>query len=400
MKTAFLLLFAIPSAVFAQFKNDNVLYKTIFWEDFCKEYNKREALLLDVRSKGEYDDTSRSAGLNIGHLKGAKHINVMELGNRIHELDAYKDKPVYIYCSHSQRSRRSSKMLVDSGFTNVININGGLTDLYMEDANDLPCKTSMIETANGYTQLNAKEVYDLLHVNKTVQVIDLRKDSIYNGWSGNAKDRAMGKMKNAINIPLANLDKWLDRINKDKQVLLVDAGGDESAKAASLLVANGYKNVSIVFNGLDGWLALPEENKKWTTSLLQQNIAYRTLDAPTFDRMAAQDVIIIDVRKEDEFNNKATTAWRNRGHIKNAINMPVDKIESAYTSISQEKPIIIYSFSNTLESYQAAEFFASKGFGKVYVLAPGIWGLRYQAYNNPGSSRFKDWVVDIPEENL
>ena len=58
-------------------------------------------------------------GMNIGRLKNAKNIDVRQFGSRLSELQDFKNRPVFVYCSHSQRSRRASKMLADSGFTRV-----------------------------------------------------------------------------------------------------------------------------------------------------------------------------------------------------------------------------------------------------------------------------------------
>src|SRR6185503_21028480 len=127
-----LLLFLLASiTVKSQFKNDNVLYKTVDPADLCAALEKNKGyVLLDVRSPGEYADTSTSPSYNLGHLKGARNINISDLGKRISEIKDYKDQPVFVYCSHSQRSRRAGKMLADSGFTKVYNINGGMTAIY------------------------------------------------------------------------------------------------------------------------------------------------------------------------------------------------------------------------------------------------------------------------------
>jgi rhodanese-related sulfurtransferase len=134
MKRAVIFLFLIAGCVKnldAQFKNDNVLYKTVDPADLCKEFKKnKNALILDVRSKGEHYDTSSFTNLNLGHLKGAINIDINTLGSRLSEIQAYKDQPIFIYCSHSQRSRRASKMLADSGFNKVYNINGGLSAIH------------------------------------------------------------------------------------------------------------------------------------------------------------------------------------------------------------------------------------------------------------------------------
>ncbi len=83
-----------------QYKNDNVLFKTIDPSEVCKYLAENPAhLLLDVRTVGEYNDTSRFAGLNFGHLDGALNIPVAELGQKMSTLAAYKNQPVFVYCS-------------------------------------------------------------------------------------------------------------------------------------------------------------------------------------------------------------------------------------------------------------------------------------------------------------
>ena len=388
----YLALLLVPSLAVAQFKNDNVLYKTIYWDQFCKQFPaEKDALLLDVRSQGEYADTSENSGLNIGHLKGATHINITELGNRLPEITAYKNKPVYLYCSHSQRSRRCSKLLTDSGFTNVININGGLTDLYLTDQSTIPCKNGMLQTNNAYSQLNPKQVYDFIKSNPGITIIDVRKDSAFNDTSIVEKDKALGKLKGSVNIPLSQLESSLNKIPINKPILVIDAYGDEAAKAATLLAAKGYKNVITSFNGLDAWLQISSN---------QKNISYQILDAEAFNTMAAtSNTIILDVRPEEEYQNQSKEAWRNRGRIKGSLNIPAKDLAVKYNTLDKNKSIILTGFGNSPEAYEAAAFLNTKGFPHVYVLTTGVWGLRYKAFNMPNSMYLNDWVVDVPEAN-
>jgi rhodanese-related sulfurtransferase len=100
----------------AQYKNDNVAFKTVYIEEFCKQVRaEKNAILLDVRSQGEYDDSSSSVGLNIGRIQKHEAHRYSTTSTHWRELAQYKDQPVYVMCSHSQRSRRASKMLSDSG---------------------------------------------------------------------------------------------------------------------------------------------------------------------------------------------------------------------------------------------------------------------------------------------
>ena len=100
LKIFFVAALLIAVTTNAQFKADNVKYTTVFPEELCKTLVANQGYtLLDVRSQGEYDDTSTSSGLNIGHIKNSVHIDIRELPKRWQELSAYKDKPLFIYCS-------------------------------------------------------------------------------------------------------------------------------------------------------------------------------------------------------------------------------------------------------------------------------------------------------------
>ena len=118
-------LFAVISVTLCNgqlpFKYDS-LYKTIHAKDFCMLMQKHpDLLLIDVRSPGEYKDTSRYTSLNQGHLKGAINLSIDDIKNNVNIMNPYKDKTIVLYCSHSQRSRRVSKLLTENGFTNFYN---------------------------------------------------------------------------------------------------------------------------------------------------------------------------------------------------------------------------------------------------------------------------------------
>jgi hypothetical protein len=72
-----------------------------------------------------------------------------------------------------------------------------------------------------------------------------------------------------------------------KPILLVDEYGDESPEAAKLLFDKGYKDVTILFDGMDGWVDYTTNTTdkivvKWT-----RNISYTLLPADDFNKMIA-----------------------------------------------------------------------------------------------------------------
>lgn len=70
----------------------------------------RGALLLDVRSEGEYTLT---------HIDGADNIPVEELAARVEELGPDRDRPIVLYCMSGHRSSDAGRILRRAGFTHV-----------------------------------------------------------------------------------------------------------------------------------------------------------------------------------------------------------------------------------------------------------------------------------------
>lgn len=78
---------------------------------------KPEALFLDVRTPQEYAQ---------GHIRNARHIPLAELGGRIAEIAAWKEKSVLVYCLSGGRSASAANLLGKNGFTKVYNLTGGI----------------------------------------------------------------------------------------------------------------------------------------------------------------------------------------------------------------------------------------------------------------------------------
>ncbi len=393
-------LLLLSTITFAQYKNDNVLYKTVYVEDFCKQFKSTpDAFLLDVRSQGEYDDTSTAVGFNIGRLKANKHISIQELPARLREISEYKNKPVYVYCSHSQRSRRASKMLADSGFTNVININGGLTTFHLMNV-DQVC-ADFYSTGNKYKLISPLALCDFLSASKDIVVLDVRKDSAFQHIALDEKLNAQGGIKNAMHISLAELQKSTAAVPKNKKILIVDDFGNDAATAANLLAGSGWNDVNVLFNGLETMLTADQKSLGCANKFWSNNTSYKTLTASEFDELSKKEKVqIVDVRIAEEFNNQSKTTWRNIGDIKGAVNIPETELKNNYSQLSKDAPVVIYHFGNSPESYRAAKFLADAGYKKVYVLTGGLFNLRWQAANLKGKTALKDWVINVPAENM
>jgi rhodanese-related sulfurtransferase len=385
----------------AQYKNDNVLFKTVDPSALYKTLqNTTGYILLDVRSSGEFEDSSSFSRLNLGHLKGAVNIDVNDLDKRLNELD--KSKPIFVYCSHSQRSRNASKMLADSGFTNITNVNGGLTSLHYFGEINKPYFKDLYETKNPFSFISPKELCGQLNNDRaSIFLLDVRTDSLFKHISPQPKENAIGNIRGAVNIPYDDLKNNLSRVPKGKLVVVTDLFGNDAAKAAVLLAQNGYTNVRVLVEGVDRWITMSSLDEAACKNLYQPGENYSIVSAIDFGKIKDKAAItMLDVRSTDEYNGVHKDSWRNIGKMKNAINIPAAEIEKNIVLLGDKnKPIVVYHFAGGPEAFAAAKYLSNSGFKNVTVLYGGVFSIRWTAANISGQTYLKDFVTDIPDIN-
>ena len=84
--------------------------------------DRQEVFILDVRTKEEYA---------AGHIKGSTLLAVQdipeqELTEKLKEIP--KDRKILVYCRSGQRSAKASGILVENGYSQVYNMQGGITE--------------------------------------------------------------------------------------------------------------------------------------------------------------------------------------------------------------------------------------------------------------------------------
>lgn len=89
-------------------------------------------------------------------------------------------------------------------------------------------------------------------VNESVTIVNQQKGCFVDIRDSEAF--AKSHIADAINIPLAEIDKHLGKLKKTEQPLVVVCdSGQKSRAAAKLLKAKGYSNVSVMSGGLYAW---------------------------------------------------------------------------------------------------------------------------------------------------
>lgn len=115
MKKLTLLMIAgvLSMAVYAQ---DSDAFKVIEPQQFEQAVKSNQKVLIDVRTREEYDD---------GHIPHAGNIDFYgdDFKSKMDYID--RNKPLYIYCKSGHRSSMASQMLKGMGFKNVVELKGG-----------------------------------------------------------------------------------------------------------------------------------------------------------------------------------------------------------------------------------------------------------------------------------
>lgn len=106
----------VPRWVLLKSQISNLAYSS-FFEQYRSDPN---ALLLDVRTKEEFEAESIDGAINLNYLSH-------QLADDLEQLDPRKN--YYIFCKTGRRSLRVCVLLKNMGYA-VINLEGGLLSAY------------------------------------------------------------------------------------------------------------------------------------------------------------------------------------------------------------------------------------------------------------------------------
>ncbi len=392
MKTCNIVLLTIFVTISMQAQNfafDNKYYTTISWDFFFKRLEANPNLIyFDIRTDGERADTSQYSSYNQGRIKGALETDFANFDKYYPEYLKHKNDTIYLYCSHSRRSRLLAKRLADSSFLNIVSINAGMSHF-----NSLPnqyskAKSKYYSNNLNYNLISPKEFKRALK-NKNIQIIDVRPDSIYHGISLEEWENSFGKINNVMHIPYDKIQDNLHLIDMSKEMLLFDNFSEYAPKAAQILNEKGYKTNVLLF-GLDNLTTYLESKDR---KFLQTK--YRMI-TPTelLKKSYKNKTTIIDVRTPAEYQSIDTISWKNVGRIKNAINIPLSEITKDKLEVYKNNNIILYDIMMHDELYEYAKKMKEFGFENFELLVGGIFQIKWEINNTA-----KEELKVLIEEN-
>lgn len=390
--------FAIAVQAQHPFKYDNTVYQAVYLtEAFRLMDSLQNFLLLDVRSPGEYADTSRYTALNIGRIRGSVNISIDSVSAHLPELKKYADQPVFIYCSHSQRSRRVSKLLAENGFKKVYNINGGMTLVNESNATDFPYKNKMMVTSLAHRNVNSFDAFQLIRDTTDLVIIDIRTSPEFESKDSDQQHN-IGRLRNAINMPQSVFAQKLDeyKIPDSKPVLLYDQSGINSMDVVENLRAKGFTRIYNLFDGLEGLTSDHRLSRDCLNTLLTDAPSYATIDPESCINLLSKqkDLVVLDARPDDEYNNKAGMSHANLGRIRGAVHITsLVSMESLVQHKDTTTQFLIYDSGSGL-GVGICRALVKKGFPHVNYLSPDFYHFVWSVANVEDCRSGKQYLIN------
>ena len=144
-----LLVFVLASCNGQTQKNSKLIDPVAFKKEIAATPN---AQILDVRTPEEYASE---------HLQNAKNVNWLSADFVANTSKYDKSKPVFVYCKSGGRSHKAAEKLAELGFTNIIELEGGILKW---DA------AGLSKPAEKWIGITQKEYADLLNSDKKVLI--------------------------------------------------------------------------------------------------------------------------------------------------------------------------------------------------------------------------------------
>jgi len=210
---------------------------------------------------------------------------------------------------------------------------------------NLPANSNMIDVADFKKKLDAKETGYVL--------VDVRS----------AEDFAKGAVEGAVNIPMGKLGAELDKLPRDKQIIVNCYSGQTSGQAVAVLRMAGFNAISLK-GGFPSFAkaeiptpvptaaatlpaATPAKLDEKQTIVKDAAVSYFSNLPANSNMIAPADVkkkvdagetgfVILDIRKAEDFAN---------GHIEGSINIPMGQVGAKLDTLPKDKQIIVACYS-------------------------------------------------------
>ena len=163
-----------------------------------------------------------------------------------------------------------------------------------------------------------------------------------------------------------------------------------------ILKAKGFTNIYNLFEGLEGFMSDHRLNQDQIKELVADAPAYQMIDPATCIDLLEKhpDLVIIDTRPADEFNNKASMGHANLGRMKgaNQLSSP-DSLENIILQKDRSTLFLVYGSGSDSGAIVCRELI-KKGFLHVYLLSQGLYHFVWSTANIENCKAGKEFLTN------
>ncbi|MBI3169109.1 MAG: hypothetical protein HYZ22_11555 [Chloroflexi bacterium] len=302
--------------------------------------------VVDIRTSEEFTKD--------GHIEGAVNVPMQEIFGNLDKLPA-KDAYIVVNCASGHRGSIVTMGLRLLGYTNVMNLAGGLNGWKAAGlpvagiVSDMGAFLVSLPADAGFYTIKSDKLNEMMVENPPF-ILDVRESS---------EIESTGYITGSINIPIRDLLKNLDKLPaKDQKIVITCASGHRGALGTMALRLLGYTDVINLAGGINGWVkaelpleagvpaapvagTAPEVDAD-TLAILDAYLSnlpegFGTVKAPDFNTEIVSGTVpfILDVRTATELTDN--------GYIEGAINIPVNDMPANLAQLPADKsaPIVV-----------------------------------------------------------
>ncbi|MDO9231805.1 MAG: rhodanese-like domain-containing protein [bacterium] len=215
-----------------------------------------------------------------------------------------------------------------------------------------------VDDLQKYSSIKSSELLKKINSTEKIEIIDIR----------DAQNFSQSHIVDAKNITLDELTANFPFTEKNGTYFIVDDLGltPNEKQAIDIFVKNGFKNVSYLEGGIYAWaneLNPIVEAGNQNSFANQAKVNYIKNDE--LKSLMAEDggsLYLLDLRSAKEFTVD---------HLKNAVNIPLENLESRRKEITTYKRIILYDNTGLL-AFQGAVRLFDMGILNVSALSDGL----------------------------
>lgn len=214
-------------------------------------------------------------------------------------------------------------------------------------------------------KITSEELAKKIQTNSNSTLIDLRDENEYK----------FEHIIDSINIPLSRIGSFPDTLTKNNEYILIEELEEATVinNVASILLDRGYEKILYLEGGFNSWKnkfnpTISDGDQNSFTD--QAKVTYISSDDLKKRIEVEKNIIIIDVRKNTEFN---------AGHLAGAVNIFLDDLERKRKELPLGKLIVLYD-NNNLGAFKGATRLFDLGLSNTLALSDGLDAWKKKGY--------------------